>query len=894
MEKIGESIKKKSMEFKGKKISYYSLPDLEKSFPQISKLPTSLRIILESMMRNFDGKSISERDLEAVINWDASSPRDTEISFKVSRVLMQDFTGVPAIVDLASMRDAAKKLGCDPVVINPVVPVDLVIDHSVQVDYYGNSEAFSRNRDIEFSRNEERYRFLKWAKSSFNNLEVYQPSAGIVHQINLEYIAKVISVRSGRNDMLAFPDTLVGTDSHTTMVNGIGVLGWGVGGIEAEAAMLGEPITIQLPKVVGVNLHGMLRSGVTATDLVLTLTETFRKHKVVGKFLEFYGDGLSVLRVPDRATISNMCPEYGATLALFPIDQNTMDYLRATGRDEDQIRLVAEYSRNQGLYGSRRGVSFSEIIDVDLGSIEPSVSGPKLPQQRVSLSRIRDSFLDTLEPFNAGSRGAKQVSLKSTKIDLGGKEEKLSEGDVVIAAITSCTNTSNPRVMIGAGLLAKKAVEKGLKVNRKVKTSLAPGSRVVTDYLDRAGFTTYLEKLGFYLAGYGCTTCIGNSGPLDEHVQKAITEDSLSVAAVLSGNRNFEARIHRDVRANYLMSPPLVVAFAIAGTVAIDLEHEPIGKGTDGRNIYLKEIWPTEDEIDNTIKNSVTREMYIEKYSNLSNLSERWDEIKVEPSELYSWDANSTYIRNPTYFDGFRLHRKRMFEPLTGAVPLLVLGDSVTTDHISPAGSIGKNSPAGKYLMEHQVKPEDFNSFGSRRGNHEVMIRGTFGNNRIRNFLVDKEGPYTRSLPDGNEVFIFDAAEKYNAAATPLIVFAGSEYGTGSSRDWAAKGPYLLGIKAVIARSYERIHRSNLVGMGVVPLEFPEGVSYEKLEMDIKRPVSVSYDDAQEPKKAVLTYTDKSGKQRTQDLKMRIDTPVEREYYRFGGILQYVLNSLCT
>ncbi len=894
MGKIGDSVKREFIEINGKKIWYYSLVSLEKVFPGVSKLPASLRILLESMMRNLDGKSITEHDLEAVINWNASSPQDTEISFKVSRVLMQDFTGVPAIVDLASMRDAAKKLGKDPKVINPVVPVDLVIDHSVQVDYYGDAEAFNRNRDLEFKRNEERYRFLKWAKSSFDNLRVYQPSAGIVHQINLEYIASVIGTGRVGNETIAFPDTLVGTDSHTTMINGTGVLGWGVGGIEAEAAMLGEPITIQLPKVVGVNLHGKLRSGITATDLVLTLTETFRKHNVVGKFLEFYGDGLSALKVPDRATISNMCPEYGATLALFPIDTSTIDFIRATGRKEEQIQLVEKYAKTQSLFGSRPGISFSEIIDVDLGSIDPSVSGPKLPQQRVPLSRIRDSFLDTLETFSAGSKAAKQVSLRSAKINIDGSDERLSDGDVVIAAITSCTNTSNPRVMVGAGLLAKKAVEHGLTVNRKVKTSLAPGSRVVMDYLDRSGLTPYLEKLGFYLAGYGCTTCIGNSGPLNEPIQKAIMDSNLSVAAVLSGNRNFEARIHRDVKANYLMSPPLVVAFAIAGTVAVDLEHEPIGKAKDGRNVFLKDIWPSDEEIDDAIKKSVTREMYIEKYSSLENLSQKWNEIEVEPSELYSWDKESTYIRNPTYFDGFILNRKRKFERLTGAFPLLVVGDSVTTDHISPAGAIGKNSPAGKYLMDHHVSPEDFNSFGSRRGNHEVMIRGTFGNNRIRNLMVDKEGPYTISLVDGKEGFIFDISEGYKRNKTPLIVFAGSEYGTGSSRDWAAKGPYLLGIKAVIARSFERIHRSNLVGMGIVPLEFPDGVSYEKLGIDMKKPVSVSYDDPEDPRRATLSFTDASGKVKNQELKVRIDTPVEREYYRFGGILQYVLNGLCS
>ncbi|MFG1519966.1 MAG: aconitate hydratase AcnA [Thermoplasmataceae archaeon] len=882
---------KKVIKVDGENIAYYSVKDLETDHPEIKTLPISMRIILESMIRNFDGRNITPRDIEAVINWNAQNPENTEMSFKVSRVLMQDFTGVPAVVDLASMRDAVRKLAKDPEIINPVVPVDLVIDHSVQVDYYGHEDSFDLNRKKEFDRNIERYRFLKWASKSFRNLRVIPPSIGIVHQVNLEYLASVVTV-SGDHEKIAYPDTLVGTDSHTTMVNGIGVLGWGVGGIEAEAAMLGENVTIQLPRVVGVNLHGKLKEGITATDVVLTLTEIFRKHNVVGKFLEFYGDGLNSLSATDRATLSNMCPEYGATLALFPVDEITLQYLKSTGRTDHQINVVREYLKTQGLFGDQKGIRYSEIIDVDLGMVTPSVAGPKLPQQHVDLPEIANSFLNFMESTQEYSGSQKQVFLKKVKIRRNGRESYLTEGDVVIAAITSCTNTSNPRVMIGAGLLAKKAFEKGLRVSENVKTSLAPGSRVVSEYLEKSGLQKYLDKLGFYLVGYGCTTCIGNSGPLDDEIQKAIVENDLSTVAVLSGNRNFEARIHRDVKANYLMSPPLVIAFAIAGRVTINMESDPLGFGSDGKPVFLKDIWPNEAEISSVIEKIITRQMFIEKYTNVEELNEDWKIIDVNASKTYPWDEKSTYIRNPTYFDGFALNRKRKFSEISNARPLLVLGDSVTTDHISPAGSISKGSPAGKYLMEHGVNPEDFNTYGSRRGNHEVMIRGTFGNNRIKNIMVSKEGPITKNLSSGKEDFIYNVAEEYSTQGTPLIVFAGTEYGTGSSRDWAAKGTSLLGIKAVIARSYERIHRSNLVGMGVIPLEFKPGRSFQDLNADIASTFTITFPTEDEPKTATLLYKDRSGKASREDLIVRIDTPVEYEYFRYGGILQMVINNL--
>ena len=885
---------KKTMSHDGKEFSYYSLPELQKAGYNVRRLPLSLRIITESLLRNIDGVRVREEDLMNVLKWNAKDPSDSEVPLIVSRVLMQDFTGVPAVVDLASMREKMKSLGKDPELINPKVPVDLVIDHSVQVDFYGNSEAYDKNIDKEFERNSERYRFLKWAQKSFENFRIVPPGVGIVHQVNLEYLGKVVTSSGNGEKDLAFFDSLVGTDSHTTMINGLGIFGFGVGGIEAEAAMLGEPVTFQLPKVVGVNVHGKLREGITATDVVLTLTEILRKANVVGKFVEFFGEGVSELAVPDRATLSNMCPEYGATVALFPVDSRTIEYLEMTGRDSSHIGFIKKYLEEQEMFGVQKGLEFSELIDLDLSSIKPSISGPRLPQQRTDLGKANRNFLSFLESeenITPGKSGQKEVAVRRVPLKIDESTSYLSDGDVVIAAITSCTNTSNQNVMVAAGLLAKKAVEAGLSVNRKVKTSLAPGSRVVTEYLEKSGLQEYLNRLGFYLAGYGCTTCIGNSGPLDPGIEKAITENKLSVAAVLSGNRNFEARIHKDVRANYLMSPPLVVAFALAGTVIIDMEKEPLGKGKDGRDVFLKDIWPTTKEINAVIAKNLDRSMYQEKYSNIDNYNSKWAAMDVSGSKTYQWDEKSTYIRNPTFFEEFRPDTKNTLKTIKDAYPLLILGDSVTTDHISPAGSISKNSPAGKYLIEKGVKPEDFNSFGSRRGNHEVMMRGTYGNNRLRNQLASQEGGYTVHLPDRKEGFIFDTAQQYSLEKTPLIVFAGKEYGAGSSRDWAAKGTYLLGIKAVIAESYERIHRSNLVGMGVIPLEFQQGRSFKSLSADVTKRMSIEF-TSNNAKSAVLRYINTEGKESTEKLKVRIDNEAEMLYFSRGGILQNALSNI--
>ncbi|MHB8396389.1 MAG: aconitate hydratase AcnA [Thermoplasmataceae archaeon] len=879
----------------GKKYHYFSLPGLKKAGIDISRMPVTLRIILESMIRNLDGTKVSEDDIRTI----TAEKRDTdkEISFKVSRVLMQDLTGVPAVVDLAAMRQKVKELGFDPAKINPDVPVDLVIDHSVQVDFFGTSDAFEENVKIEFQRNAERYRFLKWAKSAFRNVNIIPPSVGIVHQVNLEYLARVVMTREISGKTYAFPDSLVGTDSHTTMINGIGVLGWGVGGIEAEAAMLGEPISMQVPRVVGVRLSGSLKPGLTATDMVLTLTQIFRKHNVVGKFLEFYGPGVTELPAPDRATISNMCPEFGATLAYFPVDERTMDYLESTGRDSHSIRVVKEYMKRQDLFGSRDNLVFDERIEIDLSSVEPSVAGPKLPQQRVPIGDISDSFLTSLENDESRvtrTKGGVSVHLKQAPISIGGVDISLSDGDVAIAAITSCTNTSNPRVMVAAGLLAKKAVNLGLKVKPKVKTSLAPGSRVVTEYLEKSGLQKYLNDLGFYLVGYGCTTCIGNSGPLPDPVQKAIDQHGIKVVSVLSGNRNFEARVHKDVAANYLMSPPLVVAFAIAGTVNIDLSSEPIGSAIDGSKVYLKDIWPSDTEIDETVKKFLTRESYLQKYSNVEGYNAAWNSIKVPEGDLYQWDEKSTYVRNPPYFNGFDSSSSRKFERLDGCFPLVVLGDSITTDHISPAGSIAKSSPAALYLEQHGVAQKDFNSYGARRGNHEVMMRGTFANVRIRNLLLDKEGWFTTLLPEKKQTTIFEASEEYAVRGNKLVAFAGVDYGTGSSRDWAAKGPFLLGIKAVVARSFERIHRSNLAGMGIIPLQFADGMDFSKMAMDASKPFSIDFPDDNSPRTATIHYTSTGGEKKSLEVKVRLDTPLEYEYFRKGGILQFVIASMTT
>ena len=874
---------------------YFSLPDLEKLGFRISSMPISIRIVLESLIRNLDGVRIKEKDLENLLKYEASNPGNFEIPFMASRVLMQDFTGVPAIVDLASMRDKTKSLGKDPKMINPSVPVDLVIDHSVQVDFFGNTEAYAKNMEKEFERNIERYKFLKWARNSFNNVRIVPPGVGICHQVNLEFLGKVVSDKTTQNGKVAFFDSLVGTDSHTTMINGLGIFGFGVGGIEAEAGMLGEPVTFQIPPVVGVNLHGKLVEGVTATDLVLTLAQILRRANVVGKFVEFFGEGVGSLTVQDRATMSNMCPEYGATVALFPVDEQTISYMNNTGRSKEQLELVTTYLKAQEMFGAQKGMEFSELIDLDLGSVRPSVSGPKLPQQRVGLGDLKSNFLDFLETKEniQVARGAsKQVVLRKAPVIIGDFKTDLSDGDVAIAAITSCTNTSNQSVMIAAGLLAKKAVERGLKVNPRVKTSLAPGSRVVSEYLESSGLQKYLDQLGFYLVGYGCTTCIGNSGPLEPSIENAINENDLSVAAVLSGNRNFEARIHRDVRANYLMSPPLVVALALAGTVVIDLEHEPLGKGRDGEDVYLKDIWPSSQEIMVVAERHITRDDYIEKYKDLDSYNQRWIQLDAPGSETYAWDDKSTYIRNPPYFDRFDPGESRILETIQGAYPLLILGDSVTTDHISPAGSISKSSPAGKYLIDHGVRPQDFNSYGSRRGNHEVMIRGTYSNPRIRNLLVEMEGGKTVHFPDNKEMWVYDAAQTYLSERRPLVVFAGREYGTGSSRDWAAKGSWALGIKAVVAESFERIHRSNLVGMGVIPLQFQNGKRFGSLDLEITKPVDLEF--ASDSKTATLRYVDSSGEERLEPLILRIDNEAEMLYFRRGGILQNALHNIVT
>ena len=878
------------IEVNGKSYKIYSLKKLSSIDPRVNKLPYSLKVVLESMLRNIDDTRVTIEDIENLLNWDPMGTPKNEVPFIVSRVLMQDFTGVPAVVDLAAMRDYVKMAGKDPAIINPHVQVDLVIDHSVQVDSYGSEESMIINRKEEFRRNYERYKFLKWAQGSFKNFRVVPPSTGIVHQVNLEYLASVVMVSDSGGHETAYFDSLVGTDSHTTMINGLGITGWGVGGIEAEASLLGEPVSFLEPKVVSVNLHGKMREGVTATDIVLTLTQIMRKANVVGKFVEFIGDGISSLSVTDRATMSNMCPEYGATLALFPVDEATLDYLRMTGRSEDQVKLVETYFREQGLFGGAKGANYSEIIDLDLSGVEPSISGPRLPQQRLSLSDLPNSFLNLVEQNSEKSSGnGGQVSLRSVPIKLHGRDETLSEGDIVIAAITSCTNTSNPRVMIGAGLLAKKAFELGLRVNPKVKTSLAPGSRVVTDYLKKAGLQKYLDSLGFYTVGYGCTTCIGNSGPLDEDISKAITSENLFVSAVLSGNRNFEARIHRDVRANYLMSPPLVVAYAIAGTVMIDLSREPLGVTKDGREIYLRDIWPKESEITSAMSESIDRNMFVENYRNVMGFSDEWNSVEVSSSTTYPWDENSTYIRNPPFFQGFDPTKKRRFEDIRNAYALLVLGDSVTTDHISPAGTISRNSPAGKYLMEKGVKPEDFNTYGARRGNHEVMVRGTFSNPRIRNLLSDREGGYTKLFPDNTDSTVFDASVAYVKKENPLIVIAGREYGSGSTRDWAAKGPMLLGVKAVVAQSFERIHRSNLIGMGIIPLTFRKGESFNSLNADATKPFTLELKGKFGNFSAVLHFINREGKERSTPLEVGIYTPMEFSYFQDGGILQHAL-----
>ncbi|MBX5446933.1 MAG: aconitate hydratase [Acidothermus cellulolyticus] len=893
--------------------------------PSVHRLPFSLKVLLENLLRTEDGVNVTADHIRALANWDPNKEPDTEIQFTPARVLMQDFTGVPCIVDLAAMREAMVALGGDPKRINPLSPAELVIDHSVIADVYGRPDAFVRNAELEFQRNRERYQFLKWGQRAFDNFKVVPPDTGICHQVNLEYLSRVVFDRDG----VAYPDTLVGTDSHTTMVNGLSVLGWGVGGIEAEAAMLGQPISMLIPKVVGFRVHGELPEGATATDLVLTVAEMLRRHGVVGKFVEFYGPGVGNIPLADRATIGNMSPEYGSTCAIFPIDDETLRYLRFTGRSPERVALVEAYAKEQGLWHDPdHEPEFSERLELDLSTVEPSIAGPKRPQDRIPLTGAKRAFRSALrnyvtdepadgsldeglaESFPASdpvavehehpgdkprvvasaAQGSNGRPSKPTLVTLSdGTTVELDHGAVVIAAITSCTNTSNPSVMIGAALLAKKAVERGLTPKPWVKTTLAPGSKVVMSYYEAAGLVPYLEKLGFALVGYGCTTCIGNSGPLDEPLSRAINESELAVASVLSGNRNFEGRIHPDTKLNYLASPPLVVAYALAGSMDVDLTTEPLGIGADGNPVYLRDIWPSEQEISEVMGRAIESRMFVESYRDVFAGDERWNSLQVPDGELFVWDETSTYVRRPPYFDGMTREPAPLAD-IVGARALVMLGDSVTTDHISPAGSIKRDSPAGRYLMDHGVQPKDFNSYGSRRGNHEVMIRGTFANIRLRNLLAPgTEGGVTRHLPDGELMTVYDAAMRYAAEGVPLIVLAGKEYGSGSSRDWAAKGTALLGVRAVIAESFERIHRSNLIGMGVLPLQFVDGQNRESLGLTGEETYTIAGLAGADhiPRQLVVRADDKEF-----PVIVRIDTPGEAEYYRHGGILPYVLRSI--
>jgi aconitate hydratase len=855
-----------------------------KGISHLSKLPFSLRILLENLLRCEDGRFVHKDDIAALAKWTPNGPQK-EIAFMPARVLLQDFTGVPAVVDLAAMREAVQKMGGNPKRINPLFPAELVIDHSVQVDNFGSVNAFGLNAELEFQRNVERYAFLRWGAKAFRNFKVVPPDTGICHQVNIEYLARVVCAMPNGNRVEAYPDSLVGTDSHTTMVNSLGVFGWGVGGIEAEAAMLGQPLSMLVPEVVGFKLHGRLPEGTTATDLVLTVTEMLRKKGVVGKFVEFYGSGLSTLSVPDRATIANMAPEYGATMGFFPVDNETLAYLHFTSRSHEQIALVEAYCKEQMLFrtDSTPEPAFSDKLELDLASVEPTVAGPKRPQDRVALKNAKASFVKVVE-----GASAKHVQVKNN-----GDTFDLSSGAVVIAAITSCTNTSNPSLMLGAGLLAKKAVERGLDIKPWVKTSLAPGSKVVTDYLLAAGLTQYLDKLKFNLVGYGCTTCIGNSGPLPDSIGAAIKDNNLLAVAVLSGNRNFEGRIHPLVRANYLASPPLVVAYALAGRMDLDLTTEPLGTDKAGKPVYLREIWPTPQEVESTVRAAVSTEQYRKEYDEVFEGDARWKAMPVPEGDLYRWEENSTYIKLPPYFENMPKSPGPLAD-IRGARVLAILGDSVTTDHISPAGSIAVDSPAGKYLVAKGVKPHEFNSYGARRGNHEVMMRGTFANIRLRNQLAPgTEGSWTLHLPDGEKMFIYDAAVKYREEGVPLFVIAGKEYGSGSSRDWAAKGTRLLGVRAVLAESYERIHRSNLVGMGVLPLEFKPGESRESLGLTGQEVFDVEGVSSLAPRKQVTVKAKApDGSVKTITAIVRVDTPEEVSYYQHGGILQYVLRQM--
>ena len=855
-------------------------------FKGIDTLPYSIRVLLENLLRYEDGKTVTREDIEAVANWDPSAAPSTEIAFRPSRVLLQDFTGVPAVVDLAAMRDQFAKMGGDPSRINPLQPADLVIDHSVQVDSYGLLRSFEDNVKREFERNQERYQFLKWGQSAFENMRVVPPGTGIVHQVNLEYLASVVFTRDENGQCIAYPDSLVGTDSHTTMINGLGVLGWGVGGIEAEAAMLGQPISMLLPQVVGFKLTGKLPEGATATDAVLTVTQMLREKGVVGKFVEFYGEGMENLALPDRATIANMAPEYGATMGFFPVDNETLAYLRFSGRDDAHVDVVERVLKEQGLFHtvSDPEPRFTDTLQLDLGDVVPSIAGPKRPQDRIPLTESKRSWHNVLQGFEASAD-------KAVEVTRGDDKFKLQNGAVVIAAITSCTNTSNPAVMLAAGLVAKKAVEKGLRTKPWVKTSLAPGSQVVTEYLKESGLIDELDILRFNLVGYGCTTCIGNSGPLDPEIADAVKANDLVVTSALSGNRNFEGRVNPLTRANYLASPPLVVAYALAGTMDIDFESDPIGQDTEGNDVFLRDIWPSHQEITETLRTSVKKDQFVERYAVVLDGPPQWREVSFEQTDRYQWVPESTYVRLPPFFEGVGAGEPAPPKDIEGARVLCLLGDSVTTDHISPAGAIALDGPAAKYLQDHGVSPRDFNSYGSRRGNHEVMMRGTFANIRLRNLLAPgTEGGVTRYLPSNEQMSIFDASMKYQADGTQLIVIAGKEYGTGSSRDWAAKGTLLLGVRAVIAESYERIHRSNLIGMGVLPLEFEAGDSRESMGLTGEETFAISgIAEGVAPGKVLSVETD-TGKSFT--VKARIDTPQEVEYYLNGGILQYVLRQL--
>ena len=881
---------RKTLTVGAKTYEYFSLPDAEKNgLAGIASLPLSLKVLLENLLRFEDGRSVKADDIRAVAEWLKTKTSTREIAYRPARVLMQDFTGVPAVVDLAAMRDAMRHLNGDPAKINPLVPVDLVIDHSVMVDYFGSADAFKKNVELEYERNKERYEFLRWGAGAFNNFRVVPPGTGICHQVNLEYLAQTVWTKDGRTTQ-AYPDTCVGTDSHTTMVNALGVLGWGVGGIEAEAAMLGQPVAMVIPEVIGFGFKGKLKEGVTATDLVLTCTQMLRKRGVVEKFVEYYGDGLDHLSVEDRATIANMAPEYGATCGFFPVDGDTMKYLKATGRAPERVALVEAYCKAQGLWRERGAKPvFTDMLELDLSTVEPSMAGPKRPQDRVPLTQVKSGFASGLSDIVKGADLKQRVKVAGTDYDIG-------NGDVVIAAITSCTNTSNPSVLIAAGLVARNARAKGLKSQPWVKTSLAPGSQVVTDYLAKANLQDDLDAMGFNLAGYGCTTCIGNSGPLPDNIADAVRSADLVVGAVLSGNRNFEGRVNADVKANYLASPPLVVAYAIAGTLNRDLTTEPLGTGSDGQPVYLKDIWPTSAEIAELIRTSVTPDMFAKRYGSVFEGDEKWRAMgKAKPSLTYRWNSGSTYVQNPPYFDDISPNPP----PIGDVIDARVLGlfqDSITTDHISPAGSIKKDGPAGTYLVEHQVRPNDFNSYGARRGNHNVMMRGTFANVRIKNFLMGgKEGGNTIHYPSGEAMSIYDAAMRYKTEGVPLVVFAGKEYGTGSSRDWAAKGTRLLGIRAVIAQSFERIHRSNLVGMGVLPLVFADGQSWQTLGLTGKETITIRDLAGLRPRQQVaVAITDAEGKTSNIQVLCRIDTEEELGYYRHGGILPFVLRNLAS